>query len=216
MENLSKINLIIFDKTGTLTQGKPTVTDIKSWGMNDDELLRLVAQAETASEHHLGQTIVAEAKKRKLALDEKLENARIIKGNGMVATVAGDDWVIGNRKLMADQNILIDAQIESYATERENAGNTAIFAAVNNKLVGVISIADQIKPEAKMALQQLRRDGVEKMSMLTGDNRHTAKLVGDELGLDAVHAELLPQDKVKWVQQFKTEGYRVAMVGDGI
>lgn len=216
MENLSKINLIIFDKTGTLTKGKPTVTDIKSWGMDQEELLRLVAQAETASEHHLGQTIVAEAKKRKLALDEKLENARIIKGNGMVATVAGDDWVIGNRKLMADQNILIDAQIESYATEREKAGNTAIFAAVNNKLVGVISIADQIKPEAKMALQQLRRDGVEKMIMLTGDNRHTAKLVGDELGLDAVHAELLPQDKVKWVQQFKTEGYRVAMVGDGI
>lgn len=216
MENLSKINLIIFDKTGTLTQGKPTVTDIKSWEMNDDELLRLVAQAETASEHHLGQTIVAEAKKRELVLNEKLENARIIKGNGMVATVAGDYWIIGNRKLMADQNIIIDEHIESYATQREKAGNTAIFAATNNKIVGIISIADQIKPEAKMALKQLRRDGVEKMIMLTGDNRHTAKLVGDELGLDAAHAELLPQDKVSWVNQLKKEGYRVAMVGDGI
>lgn len=216
MENLSKINLIIFDKTGTLTQGKPTVTDIKSWGMNDDELLRLVAQAETASEHHLGQTIVAEAKKRELVLNEKLENARIIKGNGMVATVAGDYWIIGNRKLMADQNIIIDEQVESYATQREKAGNTAIFAATNNKIVGIISIADQIKPEAKRALKQLRRDGVEKMIMLTGDNRHTAKLVSDELGLDAAHAELLPQDKVSWVNQLKKEGYRVAMVGDGI
>ena len=216
MENLSKINLIIFDKTGTLTQGKPTVTDIKSWEMNDDELLRLVAQAETASEHHLGQTIVAEAKKRELVLNEKLENARIIKGNGMVATVAGDYWIIGNRKLMADQNIIIDEQVESYATQREKAGNTAIFAATNNKIVGIISIADQIKPEAKRALKQLRRDGVEKMIMLTGDNRHTAKLVSDELGLDAAHAELLPQDKVSWVNQLKKEGYRVAMVGDGI
>lgn len=216
MENLSKINLIIFDKTGTLTKGKPAVTDVKSWGMDSNELLRLVAQAETASEHHLGQTIVTEAKKRKLPLNEKLENASIIKGNGMVATVAGDYWVIGNRKLMTDQNIIIDEQIESYATQREKAGNTAIFAASNSHLVGVISIADQIKPEAKMALEQLRRDGVEKMIMLTGDNRHTAKLVGDELGLDEVHAELLPQDKVSWVNQLKQQGYRVAMVGDGI
>jgi len=216
MENLSKINLVIFDKTGTLTQGKPAVTDVKSWGMDDDELLRLVAQAETVSEHPLGQTIVSEAKKRDLPLNETIENAEIIKGNGLTATVAGEYWVIGNRKLMADQNISIAAPIEAYATEREKAGNTAIFAARNNKLVGVISIADQIKPEAKRALQQLRRDGVEKMVMLTGDNRHTAQLVGDELGLDTVHAELLPQDKVSWVNQFKEEGYRIAMVGDGI
>ena len=216
MENLSKINLVIFDKTGTLTQGKPAVTDVKSWGMDDDELLRLVAQAETVSEHPLGQTIVSEAKKRDLPLNETIENAEIIKGNGLTATVAGEYWVIGNRKLMADQNISIAAPIEAYATEREKAGNTAIFAARNNELVGVISIADQIKPEAKRALQQLRRDGVEKMVMLTGDNRHTAQLVGDELGLDTVHAELLPQDKVSWVNQFKEEGYRIAMVGDGI
>src|SRR5690625_141095 len=216
MENLSKINLVIFDKTGTLTQGKPAVTDVKSWGMDDDELLRLVAQAETGSEHPLGQTIVSEAKKRDLPLNETIENAEIIKGNGLTATVAGEYWVSGNRKLMADQNISIAAPIEAYATEREKAGNTAIFAARNNELVGVISIADQIKPEAKRALQQLRRDGVEKMVMLTGDNRHTAQLVGDELGLDTVHAELLPQDKVSWVNQFKEEGYRIAMVGDGI
>lgn len=216
MENLSKINLIIFDKTGTLTKGKPAVTDVKSWSMDDSELLRLVAQAETVSEHHLGQTIVAEARKRGLALTEKLEDASIIKGGGMVATVAGEYWVIGNRKLMADQGIAIHDAVESYATAREKAGNTAILAAVNNTVVGVISIADQIKPEAKMALDQLRRSGVEKMIMLTGDNRHTAKLVGDELGLDEVHAELLPQDKVSWVNKLKQQGYRVAMVGDGI
>src|SRR5690606_15986730 len=126
------------------------------------------------------------------------------------ATVAGEYWVIGNRKLMADQGIAIHDAVESYATAREKAGNTAILAAVNNTVVGVISIADQIKPEAKMALDQLRRSGVEKMIMLTGDNRHTAKLVGDELGLDEVHAELLPQDKVSWVNKLKQQGYRVA------
>ena len=216
MERLSKIDLIIFDKTGTLTKGKPTVTDVKSWGMDQTELLRLVAQAETVSEHHLGQTIVTEAKKQGLALTETLENASIIKGGGMVATVAGDDWVIGNRKLLADQGITISESIESYAIEREKAGNTAIFAAVKNELVGVISIADQIKPEAKMALDQLRSYGVKKMIMLTGDNRHTAQLVGTELGLDAVYAELLPQDKVTWVNNLKEQGYKVAMVGDGI
>src|SRR5690625_5626220 len=133
--------------------------------MDDDELLRLVAKAETVSEHPLGQTIVSEAKKRDLPLNETIENAEIIKGNGLTATVAGEYWVIGNRKLMADQNISIAAPIEAYATEREKAGNTAIFAARNNKLVGVISIADQIKTEAKRALQQLRRDGVEKMEI---------------------------------------------------
>ncbi len=216
MERLSKINLVIFDKTGTLTKGKPEVTDVKSWGMDHDELLRLVAQVETVSEHHLGQTIVAEARKRGLPLTEKLEDVSIMKGGGITATVAGDHWIIGNRKLMANHGVVIDESVESYATGCEKAGNTAILAAVNSKLAGVVSIADQIKPEARMALDQLRSHGVEKMIMLTGDNRHTAQLVGDELGLDAVHAELLPQDKVHWVKQFKQQGYRVAMVGDGI
>src|SRR5690554_3028969 len=216
MEKLSKIDLVVFDKTGTLTQGKPTVTEVKSWGMDENTLLRVVADAEKVSEHHLGQTIVNEAKKRELPLEHEPQGVEIVKGGGMIATVEGQHLAIGNRKLMADYGVTISEQAEAYATGREKAGNTAVLIAVDKELTGVISIADQIKPEAKAAIAQLREAGVKKAVMLTGDNRHTAQLVGDELGLDIVHAELLPQDKVTWVNKFKNEGYRVAMVGDGI
>lgn len=216
MERLSNIDLVVFDKTGTLTKGKPEVTDVKSWDMEENALLHIVAEAERLSEHHLGQTIVSEAKKRKLELVEEPQDVQIIKGGGMTATVGGKHLLIGNRKLMKDHGVSIEEKVEAYATEREKAGNTAVLIAIDQKLSGMISIADQIKPEAKAAIQQLRHAGVKKAIMLTGDNRHTAQLVGDELGLDAVHAELLPQDKVTWVNQFKEQGYRVAMVGDGI
>lgn len=216
MEKLAKINVILFDKTGTLTKGRPTVTDIKALSGTEQDLLRLAAQAEIVSEHHLGQTIVAEARNRSIALTETPENVEIVKGNGMIATVAGTRMVIGNRKLMSAEGIAIDTPVENYATNREKAGNTAIFVAMNDQIEGIISIADQIKPEAKHAIGQLRAQGIEKIIMLTGDNRHTAQLVGDELGLDAVHAELLPGDKVNWVNTLKGQGYRVAMVGDGI
>ncbi len=216
MEKLSRIDAVVFDKTGTLTKGKPEVTDIKSWGMDDSTLLRMVADAEKVSEHHLGQTIVGEARKRELSLAHEPQDVEIVKGGGMIATVAGRHLAIGNRKLMVDQGVTIDADAEAYAINREKAGNTAVLVAVDRQLAGVISIADQIKPEAKTAIAQLRDAGVKRAIMLTGDNRHTAQLVGDELGLDAVHAELLPQDKVAWVKKLTSEGYRVAMVGDGV
>ena len=216
MERLSNIDLVVFDKTGTLTKGKPEVTDVKSWDMEENALLHIVAEAERLSEHHLGQTIVSEAKKRKLELVEEPQDVQIIKGGGMTATVGGKHLLIGNRKLMKDHAVSIEEKVEAYATEREKAGNTAVLITIDEKLSGISSIADQIKPEAKATIQQLRHAGVKKTIMLTGDNRHTAQLVGDELGLDAVHAELLPQDKVTWVNQFKEQGYRVAMVGDGI
>src|SRR5690606_2951702 len=119
METLSKIDLVVFDKTGTLTKGKPEVTEVKSWGMEENALLRLVAEAERLSEHHLGQTIVAEARKRELALSEEPQDVAIIKGGGMVATVAGQHLAIGNRKLMADHGVSIVEPVDAYATERE-------------------------------------------------------------------------------------------------
>ncbi|NYT66663.1 cation-translocating P-type ATPase [Alcaligenaceae bacterium] len=216
VERLAKIDTVLFDKTGTLTQGRPTVTDVKTWGMEANPLLRLVAEAEVVSEHHLGQTIVAEAKLRDLTLVNSPSDVQIIKGNGMSARVNGQDLVIGNRKLMQDQAIDILPEIESYAVAREKAGNTAIFAAVDGEVKGVISIADQIKSEAVQAIATLRSQGIKQIYMLTGDNKHTARLVGDTLGLDAVHAELLPEDKVNWVNALQDKGHHVAMVGDGI
>ncbi|MEK5036773.1 heavy metal translocating P-type ATPase [Sporosarcina sp. FSL K6-3457] len=216
MEKLAKIDTVVFDKTGTLTRGRPEVTDIHSFAGAPENLLQLVAEAEMISEHHLGQTIVREAKKRNLSFVNEPQDAEIIRGNGIRARIDGKLLAIGNRKLMAAEGIGIEESVEAYAIRREKAGNTAIFASIDGKIAGVFSIADRIRPEAAHALQQLRASGVKKIIMLTGDNRHTAELVGAQLGLDEVHAELLPEDKVAIIQKLKDTGHKVAMAGDGI
>ena len=216
MEKLAKIDTVVFDKTGTLTRGRPEVTDIHVFNSNEDELLRIVAEAEMISEHHLGQTIVKEAKIRNITLINQPEDAEVIKGNGIRARIEGKLLVIGNRKLMAAEGIAIEDAVESYAIHREKSGNTAIFASVDGKIAGIFSIADRIRPDAANALQQLRAEGIKKMIMLTGDNRHTAELVAKQLGLDEVYAELLPEDKVAMVQKLKDAGHNVAMAGDGV
>lgn len=217
MDRFANVDTLVFDKTGTLTKGKPEVTDIHVFGnYAEPELLAWVAEAETASEHHLGQTIVKEAKTRGLDFNHDPEDVEVIKGNGLAATVEGRVLVIGNKKLMQAKNIIIPAAVEQYAIEREKAGNTAIIAAVDGKVAGIFSIADQIRDDAVAALGELRKNGVKKMIMLTGDNKHTAELVATKLGLDEFHAELLPQDKVAYVKQLKEQGHVVAMAGDGV
>ncbi|WP_022794521.1 heavy metal translocating P-type ATPase [Marinococcus halotolerans] len=217
MDRFAKVDTLVFDKTGTLTKGKPEVTDINVFHSHkEQDLLRLVAQAEAASEHHLGQTIVKEAKVRNMVLDQEPEGVDVIKGHGLVATVEGRVLAVGNRKLMDMKNIVIPAEAETYAMSREKTGNTAIFAAVNGEVAGIFSIADQIREDAPAALAQMRKNGVKKIIMLTGDNQHTAELVATKLGLDEFHAELLPEDKVAFVKQLKQQGHVVAMAGDGV
>ncbi|MDM5157269.1 cation-translocating P-type ATPase [Bacillus sp. DX1.1] len=217
MDKFSKVDILVFDKTGTLTKGKPEVTDIKTFETIDaNELLRLVAQAETISEHHLGQTIVKEAKARNLNVTSEPEVAEVIKGKGIRAKVEGHVLVIGNRKLLNSENIGLSNVIANYSADREKAGNTAIFAAVDGKVAGVFSIADQIREDAPRALAEMRKNGIKKIIMLTGDNQHTAELVAKKLRLDEYHAELLPEDKVEYVKNLKEKGLVVAMAGDGI
>lgn len=216
METLAKIDAVVFDKTGTLTRGRPEVTDIHAFFGDKNDLLRIVAEAEMISEHHLGQTIVKEARKRGIPLLNEPENAEVIEGNGIRAQIEGKLLTIGNRKLMAASGINVEDAVESYAVKREKLGNTAIFAAIDDVVVGIFSIADQIRPEAKSALDELRANGVKQIIMLTGDNRHTAELVGKQLGLDAIYAELLPEDKVAMIQKLKDAGHKVAMAGDGV
>src|SRR5690625_437511 len=217
MDVFSKVDTIVFDKTGTLTKGKPAVTDLKVFNdENEDELLRLIAQAELISEHHLGKTIVKEAEQRGIQLTDEVPNGEVIEGNGIKSTVEERAFTIGNRKLMAQEGIDIPAEVEAYAVEREKQGNTAIFTSVDGELVAIVSIADEIREDAFDALAEMRKNGVKKMIMLTGDNAHTAKLVSSQLGLDEYHAELLPQEKVEYVKQLKAEGHVVAMAGDGI
>lgn len=216
MDVMSKVDTIVFDKTGTLTKGKPEVTDVKTFVEEEEnELLRLIAQAELISEHHLGKTIVKEAEQRGLTFG-KAPEGEVIKGNGLRAIVEGREFFIGNRKLMANANVEISEDVEAYAVDREKKGNTAIFASVDGKIAAIISIADEIREDAHRALAELRKNGIKKMIMLTGDNEHTARLVATQLGLDEYHAELLPEDKVNYVKKLKEEGHIVAMAGDGI
>ncbi len=217
VDQLSKVDTIVFDKTGTLTKGKPEVTEVKVVSeINENELLRLVAIMEKMSEHHLGKTIVKEANARQLNIDVSPEHVEIVKGNGLKGKIENHTFVIGNRSLMNDEGITIQENIESHASSREKLGNTAIFVAMNGKIAGIISIMDQIREDAKEAIAELRDRGIKKMIMLTGDNKHTAKLVSDQLGLDEYYAELLPEDKVAHIKQLKAEGHIVAMAGDGI
>ncbi|WP_370877695.1 heavy metal translocating P-type ATPase [Paenibacillus anaericanus] len=216
MEKLAKVNTVVFDKTGTLTKGRPEVTNVKSFTMEENDLLRVVAEAEMVSEHHLGQTIVKEAKARSLSLRNKPDNAEIIKGNGIRVHIAGQQLTVGNRKLMIESGILISPEIDIYAIEREKLGNTAIFVAIEGRVEGIISIADQIRPEAAEAITKLRAAGIKQFYMLTGDNRYTAELVASKLGIDHVFAEMLPEDKVSKIQELQDAGKHVAMAGDGI
>ncbi|MCL6573996.1 MAG: heavy metal translocating P-type ATPase, partial [Bacillus sp. (in: Bacteria)] len=217
MDKFAKVDTLVFDKTGTLTKGKPEVTDIKLFtNHHPNELLRLVAQAETISEHHLGQTIVKEAKARSLILTNAPKEGEVIKGNGIRANVEGHVLAIGNRKLMNTENITIPTEVLKYAVNREKEGNTAIFAALDGKIAGIFSIADQIREDAPRALAELRKNGIKKMIMLTGDNVHTAELVAEKLEIDEYHAELLPEDKVTYVKKLRDSGHIVAMAGDGI
>lgn len=216
MESLSKVNAMIFDKTGTLTQGKPEVSAIKAFGISEEALLQLAAEAEVASEHHLGRAIVKKAESLGLLLTHKPEEVEIIKGGGMSASIAGKRISLGTRTLLEQQGIPVAMEIEEYAQTQEEDGNTGVFVADEKKVLGVISIVDQIRETAFSAIRQLKKNGIQHMVMLTGDNPRTARRVAQQLGIDQVFAELLPEEKLEKVKGCMKKGVRMAMVGDGI
>lgn len=216
MENLSKLNAFVFDKTGTLTRGRPEVTGIKSFGITENKLLTMAAEAELISEHHLGKAIVKEAERNGLELVNTPTDVNVLKGRGIKVNLNGDSLYIGNRKGLSENEILIDDNVESYATEQEESGNTAVFVANKNKIFGVISIADKVRDKAANTIQELKAAGVKHTVMLTGDNEHTANIVGKKIGIQKVFANLLPEDKVDKVKACMEKGKRLAMVGDGV
>ena len=216
MENLSKLNAFVFDKTGTLTRGRPEVTAIKSYGVSENKLLTMAAEAELISEHHLGKAIVKEAERAGLELVNTPSDVNVLKGRGIKVNLNGDSLYIGNRKGLSENEILIDVNVESYATEQEESGNTAVFVANKNNVVGVISIADKVRDKAANTIQELNSAGIKHAVMLTGDNEYTAKIVGKKIGIQKVFANLLPEDKVEKVKACMGKGKRIAMVGDGV
>lgn len=216
LEIAKKVKTIVFDKTGTLTRGKPSVTDIVdlSDSMGQNELLRLTAIAESGSEHPLGQAVVNYAKEKGIIVTNP-DSFEAVSGHGLNASYVSHKILIGNRKLMEENNIRITATIDSNLKDLENQGKTAVLVAIDNKLAGIIGIADTIKENAKEAIDALKSMGIE-VVMLTGDNQRTANAVASKLGIDRVIAQVLPQEKEQVISKLKGEGKVVAMVGDGI
>lgn len=214
LEEAQKIHTIVFDKTGTITEGKPVVTDIVNYnGYDEEEVLLIAASAEVSSEHPLGEAIVEGAKERQLTFKEvKAFNA--IPGHGIQVEVDDQTVLLGNRKLMVENNIdMMDAQEVSDRLASE--GKTPMFIAADNQLIGIVAVADTIKENSIAAIDKLHRMGIE-VAMITGDNKRTAEAIAKQVGIDRVFSEVLPEDKANEVKKLQNEGLHVAMVGDGI
>ena len=218
LEIASKVNTVVFDKTGTLTEGKPSVTDIIdiSRGIGENELLRLAAIAESGSEHPLGQAIVRKARESGLPVSNP-ESFEAVSGHGLRATYAGHTILIGNRKLMHENGIKVDARIDSILSRLEQEGKTATLVSIDSGLSGIIAMADTVKESAREAVDSLKNKMGIEVIMLTGDNERTAKAIASKLGIDRVIAQVLPQQKEEVIAKLRSEDDRVvAMVGDGI
>src|SRR5699024_1902016 len=174
MENLAKIDTFVFDKTGTLTEGKPSVTNIITYGIDPHDLLKIAAEAEHVSEHHLGRTIIEEAKERGIVASRQPDTFKIVKGHGLTATFGKDTIVIGNRKMLLKHHIKLPHTIVRNAASEQKAGHTAVYIAINKEVSGIISIADTIRKEAAEAIKELKASGIKQIIMLTGDNEHVA------------------------------------------
>ena len=213
LETTYKIDTIVFDKTGTITEGKPKVTDIICQGIKEEEVLALAASAEKGSEHPLGEAIVKEAEDKNLEL-KKIEDFKAVPGHGIEVTIEGKDILLGNKKLMIENNIDIEslhAESDKLAAE----GKTPMYIAINNKLSGIIAVADTVKENSKAAIEELKKMNV-KVAMITGDNKKTAEAIAKSVGIDMVLAEVLPEDKANEVKKLQEKNRKVAMVGDGI
>ncbi len=215
LEEVSKIQAVVMDKTGTLTEGKPRVTDvIAAHGFAKDEILALDAAAEQKSGHPLSKAILEEVEKRKISIPQKVEKFQSISGHGVEAIVEGKQILVGNIKLMKDRSIDLFF-IQSEIMKLLDEGKTLMLIAINGKAAGVVAAADPIKATAKIAIEKMKELGLE-MAMITGDNKKTAEAIGKQLGIDRIFAEVLPEDKEKYVKKLQDEGKFVAMVGDGV
>lgn len=211
LEVSQKINAVMFDKTGTLTEGKPYVTDIIS--DDKDKLLLIAASAENGSEHPLGEAIVREAKEKNIKL-LSIENFKAISGFGIETYIDNKKVLMGNDKLMNKENINIE-NYNSYMDKLSKEGKTPMYVAYDNKLLGIMAVADKLKKESIEAINRLHKLGI-KTAMITGDNKNTANSVAKEAGIDIVFAEVLPEEKSNEVKKLQEQGFTVAMVGDGI
>ena len=213
LEIAHQVQTVVLDKTGTLTEGKPVVTDVVlAKGILRNRLLKQAAAVEALSEHPLAEAIVAYAKEKEVSF-EKAENLTATAGQGVEADVAGKHILAGNLKMMQERGIQL-GEWEAKAVELAEAGKTPLFFAENETFLGIVALADTLKPTSKAAVDAFHQMGIE-VVMLTGDNKRTAQAIAKELDIQVI-AEVLPQDKEREVRRLQEQGKKVAMIGDGI
>ena len=214
LEEANHVNMVVFDKTGTITNGTPVVTDVVTAENTDaDALIRLAASLEVASEHPLGEAIVAKAKEQGAAFDE-VTNFEAIPGFGIKGHVGETLVFLGNEKWMRE-NGLANVEMNDKANHFAEQGKTPLYIGYNDAVQGLIVVADTVKESSARAIQTLHEMGIQ-VAMMTGDHERTAQAIAAEVGIDRVFSEVLPQDKANYVSKLQEEGYIVAMVGDGI
>jgi Cu+-exporting ATPase len=214
LEQLEKVDTLVFDKTGTLTKGRPIVTQvITSTTASETELLRAAASLERQSEHPLAMAIINAAVDRNVKLSDVI-NFNAVIGKGVAGTIDGHQVALGNAALMNDYGVSVQS-LSMQANEHRLSGASVMFVAISGKAVGMVVITDPIKETTQEALDFLRQDGV-RLVMLTGDNSTTAKSVASKLGIESIHADILPQQKGEVVKNLRHQGYVVAMAGDGV
>ena len=214
LEEAGHVGVVLLDKTGTITNGKPKVVDIQVFNdYSKEEVLNIAASIEKHSEHPLGKAIVEEAEKQEFDV-LPIEQFQSISGMGIQGIVDGKEVLLGNHLLLQNQGIAVDefnAVIDGVASK----GQTAMFVVIQKQVAGIIVVADTIKATSKEAIQQMKALGLQ-VRMVTGDHEKTAKAIANEVGIETVYSQVLPNEKASVVQQLLDEGYQVAMVGDGI
>ncbi|MEN9405689.1 MAG: hypothetical protein RLY47_648 [Candidatus Parcubacteria bacterium] len=212
LEKLHKVTTVIVDKTGTITKGKPELTDITNTSnLSDEKLISILASLESKSEHPIAHAVIEYAKTKNITLTS-VDNFETIKGKGLKGTIDGVEYHAGNTKLIADLGVPFDLQtIETKTLE----GKTPVVITTKEAVLGVVMIADALKPESVQAIKDLHKLGIT-VVMLTGDNKNTANAIAKEVGIDEVVAEALPEDKLMKVRELQSDGKVVAMTGDGV
>ena len=214
LETLHEVESVVLDKTGTITEGKPVVTDIiTSDSINERDLLHIAAAIEGPSEHPLAEAIVQKAKEEGLSFKEA-EDFNAIPGRGIIAVVDDEEYIAGNLALMEEEDIDVGSlkdKSDEFATE----GKTPLYFADGYKVLGIIAVADVVKPTSRKAIENFKKMGID-VTMLTGDNEKTAEAIRKQLDIDKVISEVLPQDKEEEIRKIQESGKKVAMIGDGI
>jgi heavy metal translocating P-type ATPase len=216
LELAKKMDVLLVDKTGTFTFGKPKVVDVVAFNdISEEEVLHFAAIAEKYSEHPLARSVIACAKERGMEVPDPTE-FNIEVGMGVTARLDGKEILIGKNKFLQDKGVCVAEYIEFAISEQTEQGRTAILISHDMKPIGLIAIADEIRPETPRAIASLKAMGIKKVIMLTGDNHKVAQSVAKEIGVDDFRAELLPEQKLQFVEKLQKEGSVVGMIGDGI